>query len=132
MQVFEELKSKTEKHVKNFKSDFEIDRSAISNYPNTPFLHITRVYGTSLILFNKLETYPKKDVKKNYLFGKGDRLKFLEGKKATLEFYLKNDPKSIYFFDGISLKKFDKQKALQEFEKYYNSIILKFESKENN
>ena len=125
--VFEELKSKTEKHVKNFISDFEIDKKIIEKNKGVKFIHIAREHGTALTLLHTKKDYPEQGEKVKYLFGKANRKEILKGQLIAFNHYLSNSPKAIYFFNGKALKQCTNKAAEQIFKDYYNNMINLFE-----
>tara|TARA_B110001469_G_C9371503_1_gene193561 strand:+ start:139 stop:561 length:423 start_codon:yes stop_codon:yes gene_type:complete len=127
--IFETLFKLTKKHVKNYKSDFEYDKKAIEKNAGKKFIHIAREHGTHLTTFHFSEEFPKKGERVKYLFSAtADRKELLNSNLETLEHYIKNSPKSIYFFNGEKLIKTDKEKALIIFKKYANTLVQNWEN----
>lgn len=129
--LFNELKSKTEKHVKFFKTDFEHDQKAIIENNGKLFLHVTREHGTNLTTFYNSKDFPKANERVNYLFGTADRKEILESNFDGLKYYLKNEPKSIHFYNGKQLKKVTVLEAENIYKKYYTSMLNKWREEED-
>ena len=128
MELFEQLKQRSAKHVKNFLSDFEIDKKAIESKSKTPFIHISRTNGTAMTFLHPTEDYPEKGKKSKYLFGISSRLEILKGEKESLKYYILNDAKCIFFSDNKTLVKINEKTAFTIFEKHYNSLIHLWEN----
>jgi len=132
-QIYNKLYALTSKHVKNYIEDLTThDKNAINNYPGIPFIHIAREHGTSLTRLFVSEVYPKEGEKVRYMFNcYADRKGLLKSNLEYLEYYLKNDPKSIYFFNGQIFKKLTKDQAEGIYKKYMDNLICKWEEEES-
>ena len=131
--IYTQLFNASEKHVKSFRTDFDIDKKIIAKNPQQKFIHIAREHGTSLINFFKGEEYPGPGEKVKYLFSvMANRKQLLNSNRKTLEYYLYNNPLKIHYFNGETLKAVSKDKALQIYGKYYRSLLNKWEEEENN
>lgn len=129
--IFDQLFKATEKHVKNYRSDFEYDKKTIEENPGDKFLHIVRENGTHLTRFFKSEMYPKQGERVKYLFNAtANRKELLKSNLETLEHYLKQNPLKIHFFNGEKLVKINKEKAKKIYLNYYNSMIYKWDQEE--
>lgn len=128
--IFNELKSKTRKFVKNFITDFDIDKIVISKNPNKNFIHVARENGTHITIFNEGENYPKLGETIKYLFGTADRREIIKNDVTTLLHYLKREPKSVYYYNGSKLQKVTTLKAEEIFRNHYTSILNQWNEEE--
>jgi hypothetical protein len=129
--IFKQLFKATEKHVKNYRTDFDHDKKSIEENPGEKFIHIARANGTHLTRFFKSEIYPKQGERVKYLFSAtADRKELLKSNLETLEHYLKRDPLKIHFFNGEKLIKINVEKAKTIYLNYYNSLLYKWEQEE--
>lgn len=81
------------------------DRNAITAHPTTPYLHLTRDYGTYLTMLIPAADYPPAGVEVPYLFGHADRHHILKGISAHMEYGKKHHPNALlHYFDGKSLR----------------------------
>ena len=122
MTLFEQLFNKTKKDVKNFASDFEVDKKVIEKYNGRKFIHFTRESGTSIHIFYKTEDLPKKEEVVSYLFGTAKREVILKNNLEALEYYAENNPISTHFFNGEKLVKTNPEEAIDIFKNYINRL----------
>lgn len=129
--IYEELRSKTEKHVKSYLTDFDHDRAAIEKNPGAKFIHITRKHGTHISIFYKSEVFPKAGERVPYLFSTtANREELLKSCLETLQYYIKEDPQSAYYFDGKTLKKIKVEQAEPIYTQYVNDMRRNWEQEE--
>ncbi len=122
-QTFNQLFKLADKHVKNFREDLtKHDLNSIEKRPGCKFIHISRRNGTCIVFLSDIqkdleETQPGSN---QTFFRPGTTTEeVIKGKKVFIDYYLENTPHEIVcFFDGNTVKKTTKQKALQLFEEY--------------
>jgi hypothetical protein len=132
-QIYNKLHALTAKHVKNYIEDLTThDKNSINNYPGTPFIHIAREHGTSLTRLFVSEVYPKEGKTVRHMFNAhADRKELLKSSLQCLEFYLENDPKSIYYFNGQIFKKITAIQAEEIHKRYADNLVCKWEEEES-
>jgi len=128
--IYTTLYNKTKNDVKNFKSDFEHDKKTIEAAPCAKFIHLTREHGTALISFLNLEDYPKKGERVKFLFGTADRKQILKNCLYTLQYYIKNNPIQVHYFNGDVLKKIQPEEAERIYTNYLNKTLNTWEEDE--
>lgn len=129
--IFEELFKAAEKHVVNYRTDFDHDKKSIEANPGAKFIHIARKNGTHLTKFYSSEIYPKQGERVKHLFSAtADRKELLKSNLETFEYYLKCDPLKIHFFNGEKLVKISTEKARDIYLTYYNFMLTKWEQEE--
>ncbi len=125
--IFEELFKRAEKHVKTYRTDFDIDKKTIQENSGTPFIHIAREHGTNINLLHKSESYPKHGETVKYIFNTADRKEILKGQLQTIEHYLNHNPLKITFFDGYKLATVTKDQAQEIYKNYYDRMLNRWE-----
>lgn len=128
--IYTTLYNKTKNDVKNFKSDFEIDKKTIEANPGAKFIHLTREHGTALIMFMNPDSYPKKGERVKYLFGTTNREELIKGNLEGLQYYIKNNPIQVHYFNGKDLKKIKPEQAAGIYKNHLNSILNTWEEEE--
>jgi hypothetical protein len=121
--IYSQLRKKASEFIEQSKTDLLIDKKSIDQNPNIDFIHITRKYGTSLVLFYKHTTYPKNGIFVPYLFGTANNIMILEGQRTTLTYYLKEDPLIIQYCKNGALTTINKEQALKIFANYKTEIL---------
>ena len=103
---------------------FVHDKREINKHPaNTPFIHITRDYGTYLTMLAGPEFYPKKFETVRYLFGTADRYRILEQLDSSIVHCQKNNPNAlVIYFDGMKFQKVSFEKALKIVHRHMDEI----------
>jgi hypothetical protein len=90
------------------------DRRLIRKNPGTPFIHVTRDYGTYIDLLFPAEKYPKPGVEIPYLFGMADRHHLLRECGSSVRYSAAHHPSAtVHYFDGTTLHKIDHERALR-------------------
>jgi len=129
--IYTQLFKATEKHVKYYRSDMEIDRKQIEERPNTPFLHLTRETGTTIVFFEAPNKYPKKGETVKYIFGTADRVHILKDHIGTVKHWYKTMPiVKTHFFDGKKLKKITEWEAIRLADQHINTTLSKWDEEE--
>ena len=122
-QLFDQLYNKSQKYVKHYREDFDIDKKSIHRNNGTKFIHMSRECGTAIFFFHKSDVYPKKEEIVKSGFNYVDRKKLLNDSCEMAFYYIENDPKIIHYFDGNKLVKITPLKA-EDLVKTYKRIIL--------
>lgn len=130
--IFTTLYNRTKNDVKHYQDDFKIDKKTIDKNPGKKFVHITREHGTALILFSSLDQYPNKGERIPYLFGTTNREELIKGNLITIKHYINNNPISVNYFDGRTLKKIKPEAAEQIYTNHLNSIVNSWEEEHRN
>lgn len=116
--------------LEGYKTDLDIDRKLIADYPGRPFIHITRDYGTHMTVLMNYEDYPKGGETVPYLFGTAGRYQLLDGVRdfyeAVLHTWRKPDIKKICYYDGKEVKKIDEDTGRAIIETYIANMKIKF------
>ncbi|RLD60822.1 MAG: hypothetical protein DRI95_14965 [Bacteroidetes bacterium] len=121
-QVYDLIYLKSQKHVENFRTDYEIDKKTILKFKGNPFIHISRTNGTSLNMFFKLSEYNNPTKK--------DFLTVVNNIVSTIDHYLTQvEPLCILYYNGNKVTKITPDKARNLFNDYKRSIIYQYENK---
>jgi hypothetical protein len=110
--------------ISHYQDDLMVhDLRAISENPKTPFLHVTRDYGTYLTMLVPADAYPAAGEMVPYLFGTADRRHILKGKGAEIDYAEKNHPNAtVRHFDGATLCRVSYAQARQIIADYQRAI----------
>lgn len=135
MSIFDQLYSKSNHHVKSYKTDFEHDRRLIEEYNGDPFIHIAREGGTEIGIFvTDLSIFPKKGETAKYLFGYSTREHIIKNNFSSIEYYAKccRDEKKylIHYFDGKKLSKITFETAIKLKDQYIENVLQQWENEE--
>ena len=112
---------------------FVHDKREINKHPeNTPFIHITRNYGTHLTMLAGPDFYPKRFETVPYLFGTADRRRILNQLDASIVYCKENDPNAlVVYFDGVKFQKVSFEKALKIVHRHMDKIKEQWKKEEH-
>ncbi len=121
---FHQLKAACLPRIEDYHADLlKHDRRAIRRRPTTPFIHLTRQYGTYITMLPPAEEYPPQGVEVPYLFGKADRWHLLKEVSEMIRFGMNYHPDSLlHYFDGENLRTVTYPQA-QEIVRLYTARI---------
>ena len=120
LQCYKQLEKESLPYIKAFKKDLLCwDKKALFEHAGTSFLHFTRETGTHIVLFHSADKYPKKDELVKYLFGRAGRDHILNQVNKVVEYLTSKEKHDlIFYFNGKTLKKIDKNEALNLTKEY--------------
>lgn len=99
------------------------DRRFIRAHPQTPFLHVTREYGTYLDMLHPASHYPPQGKEVRYLFGYANRQQILDQVGSGVNYASKHHPDAvIHYFDGKTLRRITYAQAAPIVEAYQKAI----------
>lgn len=125
MNTIKQLNAIAFPHLKAYYADlFVHDKNEICAHPeNTPFIHVTRKYGTRITMLSAPDNYPKQFEQVPYLFGKAGRENLLKEKSASIEYDSRNNKDAlVLYFDGSRFIKVSYEKALRIVRRYQDDI----------
>ena len=129
--LYEQVERYVLQHLEAYFSDLEIDKSIIEDSKNegTPWIHVTRSWGTHMILFRKLDRYPKEGEVVPYLFRKADRWQILKEETIhNVAWMLRSkDVKLWLYYDENKLKTLSPREAEELVREYYEIMCSHFE-----
>ncbi len=128
MSVYTDIKEKSFPIIESYHDDLvKHDKRWITDNPGVPFVHYTRIWGTHLISFDPVTSYPGKNVLVPYMFGRAGRDRILRGKmESGLYFDKSNQIKLIQYFDGSTIKTIKKPAALKLMQDYTRLMYREF------
>ncbi len=102
---FWDLRSAALPFIKDYKSDLiKHDRRAIRRDPTTPFLHVTRDFGSYITMLHPPSKYPEKAKEIPYLFGTATREHILREIGGFMNYCKNTHPDAmVHHFDGKNL-----------------------------
>ena len=120
-QIFQIIYSRSQKYVKNYREDYDIDKKIILSRPDTPFIHISRRNGTALNLFFKIDAYKDATTKVFKVV--------IKNLSDSINHYLTQvEPLCILYYDREKVTKITPDKARSLFADYSRSIIYQYEN----
>lgn len=127
--IIEKMQKITNRKVKHYKSDFEIDKNYISVKNYNEYVWIVRECGTYLLPLNEIIENNKDAIQLyNYCYDENKREAFSqEFDFKTGEIITKKHPKkhTFYFIDikNNVVKEIRKDKTIKDLQSYYNNYI---------
>lgn len=127
-QHFHTLRTLCLPHIQHYHGDLlKHDRRAIRRKPKTPFLHLTRDYGTYITMLIPAADYPPQGVEIPYLFGHADRWHLLKEIGTHMAYGAKNHPNALlHYFDGHILRRITYPQADEILRLYTARITAEF------
>jgi len=119
MTLWNELFTAINSHVRDYRTDIEMDKSSIALNEGVPFIHVARQSGTHLFYLRsaKWDGWPKAGERVPYIFGTATRWGCLSGEMDNLQAVLSTQTfsgeKICHVFYGHKLKKIKPEKALE-------------------
>ncbi len=125
--TYNQLLPKVDHLIKNYREDLlKHDRNHLDEYDG-PFLHYTRISGTTILELCKADKYPAKGIKINYLFGQADRYHILNQVNECHDSLMNMGFKqTIHYFDGKVIKKVTRDQAQTIIREYTDTIKHEF------
>jgi len=131
-EIYEQLEEHVLRHLEDYFSDLEIDRSIIEDPKNMgmPWIHVTRACGTYMILLRRIDQYPKAGETVPYLFGWENRETILNRETLVKSHsYTKDSVMKLWlYFDGEKLKTISPYQAREIVQKYYDKTLAAFQA----
>jgi hypothetical protein len=121
---YSELLAKCLPHLEAYHEDLTVhDLAGLTAYPDIPFLHYTRKWGTQLIFLPPHDhpEFPPHNVSVPYLFGEADRWHILKGKVQMAE-YPYEGLRIVHWFDGTTLREIPVTRAITIAREYRTSV----------
>ena len=124
--LIKKLKNEVDKIVKNYKSDFEIDKSFIleNSDKKLNFIYQIRANGTQLYSMENIENHLLHD-KIKYLFGYSTRLKIKTDQLQCIETSFKEHIEHFYYISNNEVKKINRERACLIYRDYLRNLQLK-------
>jgi len=129
--LYEQVERHVLQHLEAYFSDLDIDKSIIEDPKNKglSWIHVTRSWGTHMILFRKLDQYPKEGEKVRYLFREADRWEILRQETVGYVAWMveSGQIKLWLHYDGETLKTVSPNQARRLVQEYYEIMRSLFE-----
>lgn len=125
MNIYQELEKKCLPSMTDYQTDLtRVDREFLETNGETPFIHLTRAWGTHIVTLRPFEAYPAAGERVPFLFGQVNRDELCQETIGTIEHFEKPyalDILKVLYFDGKRLINIDMKKA--------RSLIMDYQRK---